>query len=112
MAQKIVRVFLNVDMRNGHDGLASVARDYDISVDTLSAGEYLVFINSRRNKMKVYAVNNVVAYMKTDKSVIDLNAVRYVPEAFTAEGELNYSKALARSVEESLQRSNKSVYVC
>lgn len=96
---------MNADLRSGHDGLASLAKQFEIDVRKLLPGEYLVFINSAKNKIKVYAANNVVAYLKlSNGGRVDLNSIRYIPQAFTASGQIDYDEALKRSIEEGMKK--------
>lgn len=109
---RITRVFLNVDIRNGHIGLAQLAKEHRIDVNKLDNGEIVVFINTKRNKMKVYASNQVLAYVSRDTR-ISLDAVKFIPLAFGARGRFDYDEALRLSVNEALakgQRKSLEVY--
>lgn len=102
---RALQVFLNADMRNGHNGLAALAKKYDMNVSKLTPGEYIIFINGAKDKIKLYAASNVVAYLKLPTGrVLDLNAIRFIPQAFQASGKIDYDSALRTAVEEQLKK--------
>lgn len=102
-AGRIVQVVMNTNLRAGHEGLAKLAKDLGVDVKRLQAGQYLIFINSRQDKLKVYTANNIVAYWRGDAGQrVSLDALRYVPQAFQAKGQLDYDTALRQSLSERL----------
>jgi hypothetical protein len=102
---KVVRCFMNVDMRNGLEGLKKIASDEKIDVDKLAAGEYVVFINSSKSKIKMYATTGVLAQYAAQKGeVIDLRTIAKIPAAFNTSGRIDYDKVLKQTIEEALYR--------
>lgn len=94
MAGKIIQVFQNTSMSNSHDGLAQIARSNGVDVRTLENGRYVVFINGRQDKLKVYAASNVVAYVRLEQGrKVDLRVIREIPRVFNGTS-INYDKAL------------------
>lgn len=91
---RLLRVFLNADMRNQHDGLRALAKTEKINIDKLEVGEMVLFINSDKNRVKLYGSNNVLAYLKLDKGKIDMRTISLIPRAFSGSGKIDYDAAL------------------
>lgn len=107
---RIVRCFMNADLRKGHDGLSGLAKEMaNIDVNNLTPGEYVVFINTHKNKIKVYAANQVIAYHR-HRGRIDMNTIRLIPRSFTGSG-MNYDEMLKRAVIENLAARGKNLTV-
>lgn len=107
---RVIHVFLNSDMRNGHEGLALTARQNKIDIAQLQPGQYLVFINSKKDRLKVYAAFGVVAYLRLPSGqTLNMESIRLIPRAFNGGINLDYDKALRETLEEALQRRNRSV---
>lgn len=104
----ILRCFVNADLRNGHQGLAAMAKKDRISVDQLEAGQYLVFINTAKNKMKVYTANNIVAYLRLNRGRIDLATISKIPQSFQG-GDIHYDDALKSRLLETLEIKSRQV---
>lgn len=104
-AGRVIQCFLNTDLRNGHDGLSVIAKGSGINVTALQPGQYVVFINTAKNKLKIYTANNVVAFFRaTSGQPIDLNTIRLIPLAFRSNGHLDYDRALKQVIEQALYR--------
>jgi len=100
---KIVRYFPNSDLRGQHKGLAEIAKANRIDVNKLAPGEYLIFVNNARDKLKMYAAGNVIAYLRMPQGRrIDLRVIQYLPRFFTG-GKINYTAALTKSIDRSLK---------
>lgn len=105
--QKILHCFFDADMRCSHDGLAARAAKDKVNVKTLDTGQYIVFVNSAKNRIKLYAANETVAYYRAPKGVrIDLGVIVRIPANFAATGRIDYTKALKETVEKALSRKN------
>jgi hypothetical protein len=100
---KALRIFLNVDLRNSHEGLSAIATKNKIDVKKLVAGEYLIFINSEKNKIKLYAANEVIAYYRCPHGKVDLRAISKIPQAFKASGKIDYDACLKEIMEAKLK---------
>jgi hypothetical protein len=99
MSNRIVRCFLDADLRCSHDGLAKIAKDSKVNVRDLESGEYAVFVNSARNKVKVYAHGEVLAYLRLPRGrSVDLRVIQHIPAAFNGKT-INYDSALAKMLE-------------
>lgn len=101
---RILRYFPNCDLRCGHEGLRDIAKKQGVDPWELSPGEFLVFANAVQNRLKIYAPGNVIAYLvNPDYRKIDLDIVRLIPRFFNGT-EFNYKAALAKMVDEKLER--------
>lgn len=101
---KCVNVFLDVDMRSGHQGLTIYAKKKGVDLRAMNNGHAVVFINRARNKMKCYSYNGVLSYYRSDdvKRPIDLTTIEMFPRAFSPDGSMDYNKALKASLEKQL----------
>lgn len=105
---RVLQCFLNTDMRMGHDGLRKLAKDNKINVDDLQPGQYLVFINNAKDKLKIYASFGVIAYQRMEKGrKLDLNVIPYIPKAFNGTGRLDYEQSLKEVLEKALEKRLK-----
>lgn len=100
---KILRVFLDVDMRNQHDGLSTLATKNKVNLSNLDPGCHVIFINSKQNKIKVFSCRGTLTYIRKDKGRIDLNFISMIPQAFNDFGELEWAKAEKLSLEKRLK---------
>lgn len=81
---RVLRFFPNSDLRCSHDGLRKIAKKFKIEPYELEQGEFLVFANTKQNRIKVYAPGNIVAYLKHDQR-IDLDMIRLIPSYFNGQ---------------------------
>lgn len=101
--QKLVRCFLNTDMRCQHDGLAEVANNEKVDVHNLKKGEHIVFINTKRNRVKMISPGGVLSYLRLAKGQVDLETLKLIPEAFTdGDLELAYSNSLKKLIKKKM----------
>lgn len=102
---KIVLLIDNVHMGLGHDGLTAVARKFKKNPEALQDGELLMFLNRRRDKLKIMgSAGRVIGYLKMPKgNKIMLEAIQYIPQAFGASG-INYDYALRSALQSRLVR--------
>lgn len=98
---KIYRCFFDTDLRNGHDGLTSLAVRNKINLNLLDHGEFVVFINRRRNALKLFAANNVIAHYRQSHA-IDLDTIRLLPTVFNGT-DIKYDAALEKTLRAKLK---------
>lgn len=101
---KIYRCFFDTDLRNGHDGLTLLAIRNKINLKMLDHGEFVVFINRRRNALKLFAANNVIAHYR-QSHIIDLNTIRLLPTVFNGT-EIKYDTVLEKVLKSKLRIKN------
>src|SRR5687767_6054463 len=99
---RALQVFFDSDLRCSHDGLALVAKKAKIDVSKLQPGEYVLFINSEKNKLKLFTANNVLAYLRLERGKLEERTISLIPEAFMASGKIDYEKALRQVIEKEL----------
>lgn len=99
---RALQIFLNADLRNSHIGLAEMAKKSKIYVEKLEPGEYIIFVNAGKNKLKLYAAHNVVAYLRLERGTIDLRTISLIPQAFNGTGRIDYNAVLKEVIETEL----------
>lgn len=96
---KIVRCFFDTHMGLAHDGLREVAKRQHLDLDKLAEGEFVVFINTSKDRLKVFATRNTFAYWRATKGVkLDLNVIREIPSIFTGKVIGSYDNALEQAL--------------
>ncbi len=101
MANKLLRVFLDTDMRAGHNGLSKVALKDNVNVADLKEGQHIVFVNKKADKIKIYSAKNIVSYLLSG-SRLELSSLNYFADCFGADG-FKYDKALKTVLEQKLR---------
>jgi hypothetical protein len=91
---KIIQVFLGSDLRCSHEGLTQIAKEQKVDVTALVPGEFVIFINSGLNKIKLYTANEVVAYLRVKTGKVDIRTISLIPKAFLASGRIQYDESL------------------
>lgn len=93
----IVRCFLDTNMALAHDGLSEIAKRAGIKINDLEPGEYVAFVNRAKDRFKIYAAQNVIAYWRARKGDrLDLRVIREIPRVFNGSAIGDYDKALER----------------
>ena len=105
---KVVRIFLDADLRCQHKGLASAAKKESVDVRKLPIGEHVMFINRKRNKLKMYSAGEIVAYLRLPKGVLDLRALGRIPEVYGSNLEIKYAKSLEEMIRKEFSSGKKS----
>lgn len=97
---KTVNILLGADLRGGHNSLTIQAKERKVIISELKKDEAIIFINRKKDKMKCYAYNGVLSYVRFDdpRRGIDLNALDYFPQAFRSDGTMDYPRALRESL--------------
>lgn len=103
---RIIRVFLNVDMRNQHTGLTNVALRENISLKKLKLNEHVIFINNKKNRLKMFSSNGLLSYLKSDKGALNLNLIEQIPRCFNENETINWTKAQRLALEKQFKQLN------
>lgn len=92
-------------MRLGHDGLIALAKTKKIDINELKPGEALIFINTKRDRMKCFAWNKVVSFVRSVdiNRPIDVGVLDYLAQAFNENGVMDYPRALKEALEDKLK---------
>ena len=98
---KIMHVYSNVNLQNGHDGLTAIAKkENKVDVSKLNVGQFALFINRAFTAVKVFAANNVIVHYKHPKNhILDYKALRLIPDFFDGQS-IGYMKALKQVIEQ------------
>lgn len=99
---KLVRYFPDADLRQGYDGLYKAAKKEGVNMLELPKGHFVAFVNRHKNKVKLCAQNDVLAYLRS-KSKIDPRVIRHLPEYFDG-GTIDYDKAVEKMLRTSFPK--------
>jgi hypothetical protein len=111
----VLEIFHDVNLINSHDGLAEWARANSsgrVKPDKLKPGQFLIFINVKRDAVKVMVgvdeldSRNIVAHYKSPHGRLEMQAIKYIPRAFGAAG-FNWNNALRLALEEMLPEKRR-----
>lgn len=102
---RIVTVISDVHMGLSHQGLTKIAMEHKIDMDALPPRDLVMFINRRKNAMKIFGHKGmVIGYLRMPGSnKITLEAIKYIPETFNGSG-FSYQGALKKAVLEQLAK--------
>lgn len=106
MDGKIHGLLYDIDMWNGHDGLAKLIKQkLKMNVDELEPGQFVLCINKSWTALKAYGANHIILHHKVpDGKRLNPKAVMRLPR-FIRGQQINYDKALTEQVHaEYLQR--------
>lgn len=101
---RIVRYFPDADMRNGHDGLFKLAKKNGVDIRTIGNEEFVVFVNRRKNHVKMAAPGNVIAHYKSYEGKIDPRVIQHLPNAFNG-GKIDYDRAMLKVLRSEFPRA-------
>ncbi len=104
---RVLQVFLNTDMRGGHNALILLGKSHGLDLPALQDSQAVIFINRKRTLMKIYVSGNTFSYTKRD--VIDLDVIRHIPKAFGANKSFSYDAALEESLREKLFKKKRII---
>ncbi len=95
----IAHLAFNSDLRSAHAGLTAQAKRLKLTPpEELAPGEFLVFINRRKNAAKLFAAGNCVVHFKTpDDRAMNPKCIRLIPKYFNGK-EFKYDEALEEVV--------------
>lgn len=99
---RIARVFFDVDLRCGFEGLQKVLKDHDIEAATIRPDDVIVFMNRATTAFKVLTASKYLVYFKNGSRRVPLNAFQFLPEAFGGNG-FDFNRSIKRSI---LQKLN------
>ena len=107
----IIQCFLNVDMRNGHDGLTKLSKENGVITQKIEPGNFVVFVNSRRDKLKLFAANQVIAYLRMPAGrKIEMRVIKELPRVFNGK-KIDYDQALSLALDKALREKQSALTV-
>lgn len=65
----IIEVIYDSDLRRSHLGLTKLARKHGINIDRLKEGRFVMFLNSKQNRLKLLTCNGVLVYLKSEHEI-------------------------------------------
>lgn len=102
MRNFMLSYFLDVDLRCSHIGLGLLAKKAKKPVHKLKIGEFLLFVNTRQNAVKIITCDNVLIHIKSDHGgPLNFRAINMLPKYFNGSG-FNYEGALKEAIEKQL----------
>lgn len=109
MTNRIVRLYLDTPMYYGHERLNIIAKNY---AEKLKDGEHIIFINRAWTKLKLMSSKQLIHYFSTGSGRrISPDSIRYIPECLGANGEIDYDKAVLKSLEKTKYWTTKSASI-
>lgn len=98
-SNRVIRFFSEVNMRNGHKGLAELAKEEGIDINKLKQGEFIMFMNTKQNALKMFAQGNVIAHLKMPGTQrINAKVITLLPRFFNG-SKIEYNRALKEVIE-------------
>ncbi len=98
---KIIRIFSDVDLRNGHDGLNSLAAEKKIKLNDLADGEFVFFLNAKKDKIRIFCSRDAFISWRSPSGKIRMEMLKELPLAFNGR-EFDFRGAMRKSLEKSL----------
>jgi hypothetical protein len=107
---RIIHLLSDTHMGLGHHGLSKLARKM-IGRDPseLKEGELLMFVNRKRDKLKILGFKGlVVGYLKMPAGQpLMMDAIQFIPKTFNPASGIDYNAAVKRALEIRLARTQK-----
>lgn len=98
---KAVHVFLDADLRCGHDGLLMLAAKKQVMIQTLAPGSVALFFNVSKNKAKALCGNGLLSYARFEGG-ITIDALNIFPDAARPGEKLQFSVSVRRQIMKAL----------
>lgn len=92
----------DVDMRNGHEGLAQIIKkELKVNVEDLKRGEFVLCINTSWTQFKMYGAHNLILhYRRPEGGRLNHKALLRLPaQGFGRGVEFAYKQALTDTIE-------------
>ena len=86
--------------------MSKIAKTQKIDVFKLGRGQYVIFLNRKKDRIKLFAVDNILAYLRQDKP-IDMQAIQKIPRAFEGNGKIEDDADLKKFMEQALKTTGK-----
>lgn len=96
---RLVRYVPDADLRRGYTGLS-----LQVPLSKLDKGEFVAFVNVRRDKIKLCTCNDLVAYLRLPPGEkIDPSVIQHLPEYFDGKS-INYDGAVEKALRKSFPK--------
>lgn len=107
MKGKIVRLFQDVNLANSHLGLTDMAKRAGYNPATMDDNSFLIFINRAQTMVKVLTTSNVLAFYRSPKGRLTMDAIQNIPAAFMSNQQFEMTKAIEMALEKMLERKRE-----
>lgn len=104
----VIELIPEVVMSNQHKGLREICEDKRIELDDLEPGQFVVFLNKRCDKMKCWAHNGSISYLRTTGKPFDKKDIVEFAKAFGASAKLTMPDTQAKSFDKAVAKRDKS----
>lgn len=96
---KLIKYVPDTDLRMGYDGL-----NKKVPLQSLSKGEFVAFVNRKKDKLKLCTGGDVTAYLRLKNGQrIDPRVIQYLPEYFNGET-IEYGAAVEKVLRKSFPK--------
>lgn len=96
---EIARVFLDVNMGLGFQGLERIMSEAKIKKSSLSDRSFIVFINRRATKFKLLVGTSYLVYFNNGDKRFPLEALSNLPMAFDGK-KFDFNRAIEKTIRE------------
>lgn len=100
---RMLQIVFNADLRCSHLGLSIVAKRLKLDTSDLKIGEFIVFVNTKKTMIKIFAAGNTVAHFKNNDRPINMKILGMIPRFFNGK-ELKYDEALAEVIKKEIRK--------
>ena len=101
MTGSLLHFFLDVDMRCNHKGLAEFLKKNKIK---FGEKDFIVFMNSRRNMVKMFCNGKkVLLHYRSETRILDPGVIRYLPKYCNGQ-KLDMDGAVSEHLQDVLRR--------
>lgn len=91
---RVLHIFKESDLRCMHDGLSKIAKTRaGVNLSNLKKGEFVFFINTSFDKIKIFCPNQMVCYLRSPQGRLNAEALKHIPNTFDG-SDFSYGKAL------------------
>lgn len=108
---RLVAAIGNVSMNLGHQGLALVAKKFNITFEKMEDTQLVLFINKQRDKLKLMGSKGVVlGYVRMPQGQrLPVGAIQFIPQTFSGDGRIDIDTAVKTYVENALKTRGKTM---
>lgn len=100
---EIARVFLDVSMSLGFQGLEKIMRDSKMNPDAIAPGKFTVFINKAQTSFKLVIGKHHLLYHRNGHRRFPLEAIQEFPQFFDGK-KLDFAGAVKKTLEKKFMR--------
>lgn len=98
---KLAHIFLDIDMRMGHEGLKEYLKKKKIK---MREGDFIVFLNHTRTIIKCFCNSlDAILHVKNSDKRLDLGVIKYLPK-YCNGPELNLAGAVEENLRDMMKR--------